>query len=536
VSGQQDAVPVLEGDGRGRGRPSFALVESKLRAPWVRPGIVARPGLVERLLAARSVPLVCVVAPAGYGKTTLLAQWGRSKGDRVGWVSLDARDNDPVVLLTYLAVALDRIEPVDPAVFRTLASPGVSVLTAAVPRLVTAVAAMSEPVALALDQVESLEDQRCLDAVAELALALPAGSQLALAARRAPALPVALLRARGGVVEVGAAELAMDDREAAALLEEAGVRPSDPEVPELVKRAEGWPVGLYLAALAVQAGGSRPGAGAGFSGEDRFMADYLRSELLAQLPTERVAFLTRTAVLERMCGPLCDAVLAGTGSGAVLEATEGANLLLVPLDRRRRWYRYHQLLRELLVAELERREPELIPQLHARAAAWYEANSLPEAAIDHAQAAGDPDRVARLVSEAAPRAYASGRRDTAIWWYDWFEAQGLMERYPVIAIQGALRHALLGQPAGAERWTAAAERAAASARPAERGIVEVLLAVLHAGLCRDGIERMRADARFARERVEPGSTLGGPALHLEGASYLLAGDLDRADALLALAV
>jgi ATP/maltotriose-dependent transcriptional regulator MalT len=153
VSGQQRAVPVLEGDGRGRGQPSFALVESKLRAPWVRPGIVARKRLVERLLAAGSVPLVCVVAPAGHGKTTLLAQWGRSKADRVGWVSLDARDNDPVVLLTYLAVALDRIGP------------------------------------------------------------------------------------------------------------------ADPEVPELVKRAEGWPVGLYLATLAQQAGGSRPGAGAGFSGE-----------------------------------------------------------------------------------------------------------------------------------------------------------------------------------------------------------------------------------------------------------------------------
>jgi len=191
------------------------------------------------------------------------------------------------------------------------------------------------------------------------------------------------------------------------------------------------------------------------------MADYLRSELLAQLPSERVEFLTRTAVLERMCGPLCDAMLAGTGSDVVLGSLESSNLLLVPLDRRRRWYRYHQLFRELLLAELERREPELIPQLHARAASWYEANGLPEAAIDHLQIAGNPDQVARLVSEAAPRAYASGRRDTAIWWYDWFEDQGLIERYPLIAIQGAWRHALLGQPAGAERWTAG--------RPPRRG-------------------------------------------------------------------
>ena len=529
-------MPVRESDRRWRGRPSFALVESKLRAPWVRPGIVARAGLVERLLATASVPLVCVVAPAGYGKTTLLAQWGRAKGDRVGWVSVDARDNDPVVLLTYLAVALERIEPIDPEVFRALASPGVSVLTAAVPRLVTAVAAMSEPVALVLDQVESLDDQRCLDAVAELALALPAGSQLALATRRPPALPVAVLRAGGRVVEVGATELAMDEREATALLEAAGIRPSNPEVPELVKRAEGWPVGLYLAALSLQAGGSQPSAGAGFSGEDRFMADYLRSELLAQLPTERVEFLTRTAVLERMCGPLCDAVLAGTGSDVVLGSLESSNLLLVPLARRRRWYRYHQLFRELLLAELERREPELIPQLHARAASWYEANGLPEAAIDHLQIAGNPDQVARLVSEAAPRAYASGRRDTAIRWYDWFEDQGLIERYPLIAIQGAWRHALLGQPAGAERWTAGAERASASARRPEQGVVEASLALLHAALCRDGIKRMRADAQFARERIEPGDSARGPALHLEGVSYLLDGETDRADAILADAV
>jgi len=215
---------------------------------------------------------------------------------------------------------------------------------------------------------------------------------------------------------------------------------------------------------------------------------------------------------------------------------ESSNLLLVPLARRRRWYRYHQLFRELLLAELERREPELIPQLHARAASWYEANGLPEAAIDHLQIAGNPDQVARLVSEAAPRAYASGRRDTAIRWYDWFEDQGLIERYPLIAIQGAWRHALLGQPAGAERWTAGAERASASARRPEQGVVEASLALLHAALCRDGIKRMRADAQFARERIEPGDSARGPALHLEGVSYLLDGETDRADAILADAV
>ena len=517
VSSGRRAVPVLEGDPPSRAGPSFDLAEWKLRPPSARQGIVSRRALVDRLLGSPGVPVICVVAPPGYGKSTLLAQWSGRKDRRVGWVSVDRRDNDPVVLLTYVAVALDRVEPIDPGVFRALASPGPSVVATVVPRLVSAVAAMAHPVALVLDHLESLENRECLDAVNELAIGLPAGSQLALAARRPPRLPLPGLRAQGQMVEVGVAELAMDQREGRALLEATGVGLSDADMTALVEQTEGWPVGLYLAALARKAGG--PG-----------------SELLAQLPPEQVVFLTRTAVLERMSGPLCDAVLDRKGSGRVLESLEDSNLLVVSLDRRRAWYRYHRLFRELLRAELERREPGLMPRLHARAAAWCEANGLPEVAIDHARAAGDADRVARLVSDAAPRAYASGRRDTAIRWYDWFEEQGLIERYPLIAIGGAWRHALLGQPAGVERWAVAADRASASATPPERTVVEASLALLHAALCRHGVVRMRADAQFARERLDPGESARGPALHLEAVSYLLAGETDRADQLLAQAV
>ena len=526
------AVPILEDDPSSRPGPSFDLAEWKLRPPSARQGIVSRHALVDRLLGSPGVPVICVVAPPGYGKSTLLAQWSGRKGRRVGWVSVDRRDNDPVVLLTYVAVALDRIEPIDPGVFRALASPGPSVVAAVVPRLVSVVAAMTDPVVLVLDHLESLENRECLDAVNELAIGLPAGSQLALAARRPPRLPLPLLRAQGQMVEVGVAELAMDQAEGRALLEATGVGLSDADMTALVDQTEGWPVGLYLAALARKAGGPRRNGGPAFTGDDRFVADYLGSELLAQLPPEQVVFLTRTAVLERMSGPLCDAVLDTTGSGRVLESLEDSNLLVVSLDRRRAWYRYHRLFRELLRAELERREPGLLPRLHVRAAAWCEANGLPEVAIDHARAAGDADRVARLVSDEAGRAYASGRRDTAIRWYDWFEEQGLIERYPLIAIGGAWRHALLGQPAGVERWSAAADRASASATPLERRVVEASLALLHAALCRHGVERMRADARFALERLDPGDSARGPALHLEGVSYLLAGETDRADQLL----
>jgi LuxR family transcriptional regulator, maltose regulon positive regulatory protein len=228
---------------------SFELVESKLRPPSPRPGIVPRAALVDRL-ASHPAPVISVVAPAGYGKTILLAQWAERKGRRAGWVSVDRRDNDPAVLLSYIAAALDRVEPLGPQVLQTLAAPGVSVSASVLPRFAAALSAMTQPVALVLDHVEVLANVQSLDAVAEIALQLPAGSQLALGSRATPRLPVGLLRAQGRVVEVGVDELAMDPQEARALLEGTGVRLVEADLAELLGRTEGWPVGLYLAALA----------------------------------------------------------------------------------------------------------------------------------------------------------------------------------------------------------------------------------------------------------------------------------------------
>ena len=526
------SAPSPAGDPQSRSESSFALVESKLHPPPARPGIVARTALVDRLLA-NAAPVVCVVAPAGYGKTTLLAQWTQHKGPRVGWVSVDQRDNDPAVLLTYLAVALDRIEPIDPSVFRALAGPGASIVAAAT-RLAAAVAAMPEPVALVLDHVELLGNQQSLDAVAELAAQLPAGAQLLLASRARPPLPVAVLRSQGRVVELGADELAMDHQEAELLLKGAEVDVSGVDVVELVGRTEGWPVGLYLAALALKAGGPQATAGPGFSGDDRFMADYLWSELLGHLPPERVAFLTRTAVLERMCGPLCDAVLDTTGSSDVLESLEDTNLLLVPLDRQRHWYRYHHLFQELLTAELDRREPDLVPELHDRAAGWWEANGLPETAVDHAQAAGDADRVARLVWKLALPAYGAGRVDTARRWFGWFEDKGLLGRYPPVAVLGAWLHALVGEPVAAERWADAAEQGPVAGGTLPDGsTTQSYLAMLRALLCRDGVDRMRADTQVALAELDSGSQWRPTAQLLEGICFVLAGEADRADPVLA---
>jgi LuxR family transcriptional regulator, maltose regulon positive regulatory protein len=249
-----------------------------------------------------------------------------------------------------------------------------------------------------------------------------------------------------------------------------------------------------------------------------------------------MSFLTRTAVLGRMSGPLCDAVLDTTDSGRVLESLEGANLLVVPLDRRREWYRYHDLFRELLRAELERREPELVGELHARAAAWCERNGLPEMAIDHAQAAGDADRVARLVADRAQPAYAGGRVDTARRWLQWFEDQGLIDRYPLIACIAAEAGVLVGDPAAAERLAAAVERALAEEALPERTPVEVGMALLRAFMCRDGVQQARADAELAWDRLDLDDAARGLALFQQGVAHLSDGEADRADPVLPHAV
>ncbi|MFL6295261.1 MAG: LuxR C-terminal-related transcriptional regulator [Actinomycetes bacterium] len=488
--------------------------------------------LVNLLLALDAKALICLVAPAGYGKTTLLAQWAQDRGRRVGWVSLDRHDNDPVVLLTYIAAAVDRVEPIDPGVFHALTSPGASLAATVVPRLAAAVSSMTQPLALVLDHMEVLSNWECLHMVAELAAQLPKGSQLLLASRATLPLPVALLRARGQLVEIGIDELAMDQQEGYALLDGAGVQLAQAETTELIKRTEGWPAGLYLAALALRAGDSGRSGGIAFTGDDQFVAEYLRSEVLARLSSEQLTFLTRTSVLERMCGPLCDAVLAAKGSDQVLETLVRSNLLLIPLDRRHGWYRYHHLFQELLRAELDRREPKLVPELHVRAAVWCEANGLPELAIDHAQAADDTDRAARLVASATIPTYAGGRIETVGRWLQWFQDHGVVEQHLPVAVLGTFVQALLGKPAAAERWAAATEHGAAGALP-DGSTAESWVALVRALLCRDGVDRMGADAEIAVAELAPASRWRPPALFLEGVVWILAGEPDRADPVLA---
>jgi len=480
----------------------FSLPESKFHPPEARPGIVARTALIGRMAAAQA-PVITVTAPPGYGKTTLLAQWAGRIGPGAAWLSCDDGDNDPVVLLSALAVALDRIAPVDPAIFSALASSGAPI--SMVPRLVTAVASVQPPVTVLLDHAEAVTNRHCLNAIAEFVLRLPPGWRFALASRTAVQLPTARLRAQGGLLEITSDDLAMGAVEADCLLQGAGVNADEASLVDLLQRSEGWPTGLYIAALAMKSGSRRSEAGFTFTGDDVFMGDYLRSELLDRISGTEVSFLTRTSVLDQMCGPLCDAILGEKGSAAVLEQLEARNLLVVPLDRHREWYRYHRLLAELLRAELRRREPEAAQDLHFRAAVWFEANAMPEAAIDHAQAAGDYDRVARLILELQQPVWAGGRIETVRRWMEWIRDVTSAEYYGAIAAHGSLIFALLGQAGEAERWMAAAERASPAGILPDGSTMEGTLAYLRACLCRDGVAGVRRDARIGLEGLSPAS-------------------------------
>jgi LuxR family maltose regulon positive regulatory protein len=517
--------------------PSFPILESKLTPPPTRPGLVSRVRLLDWLEASAATPVVAVCAPAGYGKTVLAAEWAERDPRPFVWLSIDRGDNDPAVLLTYLAVGLDRVEPIDPTVLGVLASRGASISQTVLPRLRAALASNAIPVVLVLDDVHLLHDQQGLDAVAVLVDHLPLGSQLALISRAKPPLPMARWRTEGRLAELGSGELAMSPVEAGSLLQAARVELADGEVAELTRRSEGWPVALYLAALAHKAGSQRGSAGFAFTGDDRFMADYLQSELLARLSPPEVQFLTRTAVLERLSGPLCDAVLDTTGSAAVLASLERSNLLVVPLDRQREWYRYHPLFRELLRAELERHQPELVRELTLRAAHWCQQHGLVEAAIGYAMDAGDGDLVAWGVEQAAISVYRSGRLATVQRWFDWFDSHGLVQQYPAVAVLGAWIQALDGHATAAERWADAAERGSYEGTlPDGSASIAGWQALLRAKLCRHGARQMRADAELALTLIPVGSLWRAPAQLLLGISHLLTGDHGVADRVVAEAV
>lgn len=500
-----------------------APLEVQLRPPPIRPGVVERTKLLDRITSSPDARIVTMTAPPGYGKTILMSLWKERETRPAAWLNLDRYDNDPAILHGSVVAALQHAGMLDALPEGDTRIPSDRVISHGVTRLADALSHGPTGV-LMLDHAEALVARAAIDTVAELAVKLPPNIQLVIASRAIMRLPLAQLRTQGALLELTAADLAMDEAEARELLVNTGIE-SDDGLDEVIDHTEGWPAGLYLVASAAKAESSRRSP-LRISGRDRFVADYLREQVLRDVSDERLSFLIRTSILDQFCGPLCDAVLDAKGSADTIDELETSNLLVVPLDRTRDWYRYQHLLQDFLQAELHRRAPDDVAGLHSRAAAWYAAGDMIDEAITHAQAADDADTVARLVGPVVRRTYAQGRADTVGAWLSWFERSGRIDHYPDIAARGSVYMALSGDVIGAERWSSAIPQ----------GVSTPIVDFLRGLLAKDGLDQMRADARAAQKVESPDSTWQTAAVGLEGFAHLWRGEVDDADAVFVRAV
>jgi LuxR family transcriptional regulator, maltose regulon positive regulatory protein len=524
------------------------LLATKLHVPQPRPGFLPRPRLLERLTEATALELVLVCTPAGFGKTTLLGDWARHSGRAAAWLSLDAGDNDPARFWRHVAAALDGVRPgFAERVAGLLGPPTPASFEGLVTALINELAAQPDPVLLVLDDYHLVEAQPVHASLAFLVEHLPPGLRLLLTSRADPPLPLARLRARGQLAELREHDLRFSLDETAAILREAtGLDLPAASVAALWERTEGWAAGVQLAALSLQ-GRSDPGYFVEqFSGSHRYVLDYLTEEVLARQPEQIVRFLLDTSVLERLSGPLCDAITGRDDSQQLLEQVERANLFLHSLDEERRWWRYHHLFADLLQARLQRELPDRVSQLHRAAAAWHEEHGLAGQAIRHAVAAGEVAWAARLVERHAEAVLWRGEGATLDRWLAALPAE-LVHARPRLCVVLAWRAGMAGRLQEVEELLAAAERAFASSgdEPHEPSVgqassvltnVAATIALLRATLARshgDG-DRAVGFARQARSLLrEDESLLGSIAgWHLAGVDWL-GGRLEEAERALA---
>jgi LuxR family transcriptional regulator, maltose regulon positive regulatory protein len=396
------------------------LIETKLHPPAVRKEWVERPELIEHLAGAE-VKLILVAAPPGFGKTTLVAQWRCSPVNHkpFAWVSLDTADNDPVRLWWHVVSSLHLACPKfdSEQVLALLRGQAPDFADTVLPVLVNEMASLPQQVVLVLDDYHLIKKPSCHEQVALLLGHLPPCVQVVIATRSDPPLPLARMRAVGEIAEIRTRELRFDAQQAAELIHSVvAVQLTDRDLAYLVERTEGWPAGLYLAALSMR-GDSSPGAFVRqFFGGNRFIVDYLVEDVLDRQPSDIRRFLTRTSILGRFCAPLCDAVTGSGDAAAIIDVLERENLFVVPLDEYRRWYRYHHLFAQVLRGELARTESGLVASLHARASAWHRASGTIDEAVTHALAAGDVDGATDLIAQHFHAYNDSGRGASVRHW------------------------------------------------------------------------------------------------------------------------
>jgi LuxR family maltose regulon positive regulatory protein len=512
------------------GSPGPELLWTKLVAPAPRAGLVPRAGLQSLLQSSLQAKLCLVAGPAGSGKTTLLAQWGQAAGGggRVAWVSLDERDNDPTRFWSYLVAAVRTVEPgAGTVALEALGGPSVELERVVVGSLVNDLATVSGPLVLILDDYHLITNAICHQTLGLLLDQLPADVHVVLSTRLDPPLSVARMRASGELAELRVGELQFTGEEAAALLNDSmGLALAAEDVARLAERTEGWAAGLVLAGLSLRGRPDPSGFIAAFSGDDRHVADYLVAEVLERQPEELREFSLRTSVLERLSGPLCDAVLETQGSAELLRELEASNLFVVPLDDRRQWYRYHRLFADLLRLQLGAREPTLVPVLHRRAAAWHQAAGQVDEAIGHASAAGEFAEAGALIARHWAAHWLGGQRATVARWLEGLPEAAIMADPPVALIAAWSRGFGGAAKQDTERWLAAAEDEGYGGPPPDGLSSQAFGAALaRATLIFDDVGRSTAAASRAFELAgdQPaenswaGSALG-QALYLSGRS------------------
>ena len=480
-------------------------IESKLHAPRPRGEWVQRPELV-RSLADATARLVLVDAPAGFGKTTLVAQWRSSPAESrpFAWLSLDRGDDDPGRLWWYVVCALQRACPQfgGDDILRTLRVHTPDVTGEVLPILLSRLATLQSPVVLVLDDYHVIKERSCHEQLAFLLLHLPPTAQVVLITRADPPLPLARMRVAGELAEFRARQLRFSTGETAGLVRAiAAVRLGEPDLADLAERTEGWPTGVYLAAISLR-GHPAPGDFVQkFTGDNRFIVDFLAEEVLSRQPAGIRQFLTRTSILGRFCAPLCDAVNGSAGAAEIIEVLARENLFVVPLDEHREWFRYHHLFGQVLRSRLARAEPDIVATLHERASAWHRRAGSAHEAIGHALAAGDVTGAIGLI----------GRR-----WYSYVSSG------QVATVRGWMRS--LGDDVIAADPVAAHCAAWAAAISGDRASVRRLLPILEAaereGPFPDGISSPRSSAAllqatFGFEGIGPMREAGAMAVTLE---------------------
>ena len=459
---QCDVAEVQEVPTQGSGA---VLAATKLHIPGVRPELIAREALIDELASSPHRKLTLVEAPAGYGKTTLIAEWCSAPSEEraFAWLSLDDGDSDPARFWVGVIDALRTLEPeIGAPALEALESRGINVREVALPLLLNELAGLERDIVLVLDDYQTVRGEEIHRLVDVLLDHLPDELHMAIATRVDPPLSVARLRARGQMAEVRAADLRFTVSEAGELLgRTVGLDLPDDQVLRLHERTEGWPAGLYLAGLSLRGQPDRGEFIESFAGDDRHIVDYLASEVLSDQPEEVRSFLLHTSLLDRLCGPLCDAVV-GTGESArLLERIERQNLFLVPLDTTRTWYRYHRLFGELLRHELELSDRRAAGELHRRACAWYRQEGLIPDAIRHATVAGDFGEARDLISSHWNHYFNRGRLATVERWLEAIPVRAARSD-PRLCVAGAWLALDRGRLEDAREWIESATEASAA--------------------------------------------------------------------------